>query len=419
MDLVYHFSYQIMILLFMMLSFFFSGMETAIISASRFRLHVLAEKGSAGAKRGLVILDRVEDSVGMVLIGNNSVTVAAAAFITYLATRSLLLSETALLVITALQTLVFLILCEILPKIIARAWPESFMIFFSYPLILLMDVFRPMLRLSLFLSNKINAILKLKASGYALIGTRDDIGVMFKLGENEGIIKKDHQAFVAEILTFHEVMAADIMTPTIDMVSIEKKQSIKHLVHLIEKTKFSRIPVHEERVDNVVGYVYFGDLMKKKGAKRLEDLVRKPFFVPETKRIYELYKEIQKNKIPLVFVVNEFGAVEGMVTQEDIAEEIVGEIQTRDHPDKNLIEQLSPNRYRLMGNVDIDFIQRKFGITIDKKGFQTLAGFVNYRMNRIARKGDKFEYSGHQFLVDRATEKIVEYVILTLPAKKP
>ena len=179
-------------------------------------------------------------------------------------------------------------------------------------------------------------MLNLKSARYSFISSRDDIGLLFKMGVSQGVIDEDHHEYIREILSFNEVTAHEVMTPLIDVVSIERKQSIRHCIKLIDATRFSRIPVYEDRVDNIIGYVYYRDLMDDLQIESIDDLLIKPDFVPSTKKIHDLFHMMQEKKVPIVFVVNEFGAVDGIVTKEDIAEEIVGRYRPAIITRKNL-----------------------------------------------------------------------------------
>jgi putative hemolysin len=410
--------YNIFIFILILFSAFFSGTETALISVNIIKVHALKEGGNKSAGRVLNILKDMEGALGMILIGNNISNIAATAFITFIASRVFALDRSELLIVTSIQAIVFLLFCELIPKIITRSKSESFLMIFSVPINFFITIFKPAIKLSLLFSRKLKDIMHFDNTSYSLTATRDEIGMLFKIGEREGIIDKNHGEFVSEILTFHEVMANEVMTPTIDIVSIEKKHTVKQLIRLIDTTLFSRIPVYEERVDNIIGYVYYRDLLENREVVKIEDIMHKPYYVPETKKIHELFHEMQMNKTPLVFVVNEFGAVEGLVTPEDIAEEIVGEIQTRDHPEEKLIEMVTKRRYMLSGNLDIDFLQRRFNINIEKRGFETVAGFIIYELGRIPKRGDRVIYKRHTFIVEEATDKSVERISLLLPRKR-
>ncbi|MBP7603958.1 MAG: HlyC/CorC family transporter [Spirochaetes bacterium] len=409
--------YQTAILAFMALTFAFSAMETAIISSDPIRLRSLSEKGSGGAARALSVLENVEDSMGMLQIVINIIEISASAFLAFVATRAFMLDESALFLVTIAQTIVFLTFCEILPKVISRSNPERFLILFSYPIAALTFVFRPVTRFSLYFSGRIKTLLGLESGRYSFVSSRDDIGLLFKLGMAHGVIDADHHDYITEILSFNRVTAYEVMTPLIDVVSVERKKGIRHVVRLIEETRFSRIPVYEERVDNIVGYVYYRDLLMDTAVRSIDQVLKEPHFVPSTKKIHELFHEMREMTLTMVFVVNEFGAVEGLVTREDIAEEIVGEIQTRDHPAEQLISAAGRNRYVLSGNLDIDFFRRRFAIPVEKRGFETLAGFVITEMGRIPKKGERLVIGRHTLVVEEATDRSVEKLLLLTPGR--
>lgn len=412
-------AYITLIGIMMFLSFFFSGTETALLTSNRFYLESLSKTGNRRAKLSLKIVDNIEDAMGMILIGNNIVNISSAAFITYIATTAFMLQELGMLVVTAVQTLLFLIVCEVTPKIVARARAETFLMIFSYPIKILTVIMRPAVRFSLLFSTALKSVLGITDSDRSSIRSREEIDLLFKIGEEEGVINVEHHEYVSEILSFRGMTAREIMTPTIDIVSIELEAGLRELADLIVRTRFSRIPVHSGRVDNLIGYVFYRDILKHRSARRIADVMNKVHYVPTTKRIVDLYNEMVENLIPMVFIVDEHGAVVGMVTHEDIAEEVVGEIQTRDQSEEELVVELGRGKFLLSGKMDIEYFMRSFNIHIDKKGFETLAGFIEYRLGRIPKKGDRLDHERYTFIIDEATDRSIEKVIVqTLKKKK-
>jgi len=405
-------AYIILIGIMIFLSFFFSGTETALLTSNRFYLESLSKTGNRRARLSLSIIDNIEDTMGMILIGNNIVNVSAAAFITYIATTAFMLDELTLLIVTAVQTILFLVICEVTPKIMARARAEAFLMFFSYPVKILIVVMKPAVRFSLLFSGALKQLLGITESDRRSIRSREEINILFKIGEEEGVITEEHHEYVAEILSFRGMTAREIMTPTIDIVSVETGASMKELADIIVRTRFSRIPVFSGRVDNLVGYVFYRDILKRRNARKIPDIMNGAIYVPATKRIVDLYADMVEHLIPLVFVVDEHGAVVGMVTHEDIAEEVVGEIQTRDQSEEELVTELGRGKFLLSGKMDIEYFMRSFNMHIDKKGFETLAGFIEYRLGRIPKKGDRFDHEKYTFIIDEVTERSVEKIIV-------
>jgi putative hemolysin len=410
--------YLFLILVMMILSFFFSGSETAILTSNRYELETLSKTGNPKAQRSLRILDNIEDAISMILLGNNIVNVATAAFITYIATSAFMMNDTGLLAVTAVQTILFLILCEVTPKVVARARAEAFLMACSRFLWVLMFVMRPAVNVSLLFSSALKSVLGIAATDQRGIRSREEIDILFKIGEEEGIINEDHHVYVSEILSFKGITAREIMTPTIDIISVEVNQGMRDLTDIIVRNSFSRVPVYEDRVDNIIGYVFYREIIKNRNARKIADVMNSAYYVPMTKRIVELYSEMVENLIPMVFVVNEHGAVVGMVTHEDIAEEVVGEIQTRDQSEEDLMTEMGRGKFAVRGRMDIEYFMKRFKVVIEKKGFETLSGFVAYRMGKIPKKGDRFDYDRYTFIIDEASDRSIERIIVQKRKKK-
>jgi len=279
-----------------------------------------------------------------------------------------------------------------------------------------MRVFKPAINLSLFFSKAITRIFKIEPGKVSLIGTRDDIATIIAIGQKDGIIDEEENIYLSEILSFKSAHAFEIMIPTVDIISVDINDSYKSIISVIERTRFSKLPVYKNREDNFIGYIHYRDILKKPQSK-IEEIIIEPVFIPETKNIFDIYKKMQKEKIPLIFVVDEYGNTTGMVTFEDIAEEIVGEIQTGDHPLEEHITKINEKRYVLSGRLDIDYFQRYFNIEIQKSHFETLGGFIMSLTGDIPDKGDHIKYREYEFVIEEAGPRIIDRVMLVLPKK--
>lgn len=409
--------YHVMIGIFIAFSAFFSATETSLISARRLSIETLGSKGHKGAKRSLYILDHVEEAVGMVLIGNNIVNVSSAAFITYILTIAYKLSDSYLITATIVQTIFFLFVCEIIPKLFSKSKAESFLMFFSFPIIFFMKVLGPISKVSLYFTEFLKRKFNITSTQTGFLNSREDIATFFSIGHKEGIIDSDNRSYVSEFLSFRDSQAYEIMIPFADVLSIEAESSIRELVAMIEGSKFSRIPVYENKKENITGFVYYRDILKS-GVKHISDILNKPVFIPETRNIFDIYNDMSKRKIPLVFVVNEYGDTTGFITFEDIAEEIVGDINTSDHPGEDSIVMITDRRFMLSGRLDIDYFTRYFGIDLRKRHFETLAGFLMSINGNIPEKGDHIQYEGYEFIVEETGTRTIEKVMMLLPATK-
>jgi len=411
------FIYQLIIVFFAVASAFFSSIETAIMSSRRISIETLSKKGNSNAIRSLNILDNLEDAIGMVLIGNNISNIAATAFLTYVVTKVYSYNDTQLLLITVIQTMFILLFCEIGPKIISKGNSESFLMFFSLPVVFLMKFFKPLIRIALFFSETITGIFKIKQGEVSPIKSRDDIATFISIGRKEGIIDEEKNLYLSEILSFKNAHAYEIMIPDVDIISVDADESYKNIISVIERTRFSRIPVYKNTKDNFIGYIYYRDLIKNPHSK-IEEILIDPAFIPETKNVFDIYNKMQKERIPLLFVTDEYGNTTGMLTFEDIAEEIVGEIQTDDHPSEKIITKLTEKKYLLSGRLDIDYFQRYFNIEINKIHFETLAGFIMSLNGEIPDKGDHIRFKEYEFIIEETGLRTIDKVLFILPKNK-
>jgi len=411
------FIYQLIIIFFAFASALFSSIETAIISSRRITIETLSKRGDKSAIRSLYILDNLEDAIGMVLIGNNISNIAATAFITYVVTKVFAYDDTQLLMVTIVQTMFFLLFCEIGPKVVSKGNAENFLRLFSIPILFLMKFFNPLIRLALFFSESITGFFNIESGEVSPIKSRDDIATFISIGRKEGIIDEEKNIYLSEILSFKNAHAYEIMIPAVDIISVDVNESYKNIIAVIEKTRFSRLPVYKTKDDNFIGYIYYRDLLKNPN-RRIDDIIIEPVFIPETKNVFEIYNKMQKERIPLLFVTDEYGNTSGMLTFEDIAEEIVGEIQTDDNPSEKIITKLTEKKYMLSGRLDIDYFQRYFNIEINKRHFETLGGFIMSLKGDIPVKGDHVKFREYEFIIEETGLRTIEKVLFILPRNK-
>jgi putative hemolysin len=400
--------YEIFILFFILSLIFFSLAETAVVSASRAAILAKKERGNIFASPALWVIDRAEDILGLVMIGSNASSISATAFITLVATRTYKLHDSEIMLVGAVQTVVFLIVCEAIPKIISRFNAEKIILMLSIPLRVMLTALYPVVKSALLVS----VFIKKKYAESQLSETerqRDELDALMRLGSYSGLIDEKGKTYISEILSLHKITVIEALTPTINIISVEAQTSGEELAAVIAKSRFSRIPVFEKRVDNIIGYVYYRDILERDSIKNITagDVMRKAEYVPLTKSLYSLYRKMQTSKNHIVFAVNEFGAVVGMVSREDIAEEIVGEIQTRDHHREGLIQSKEGGIHRISGSLDIDIFARIFDMIIEKKGFETVSGFISFIAGKIPDEDSQYEYQGYVISVKKADQRMV------------
>lgn len=392
----------LLLLVLLLLSALFSSSETAFTALNKAKVRKLKDSKVKGA----YLLERlIEDPhrlLSTLLLGNNLVNILIASIATKLATDRF--GNVGVGVATGLATLFILIFGEITPKNYAVRHAEKVSLFAAPFIASLSYVFFPIAKIIVSLSN-----LVLRVLGQELIKgqpflTPDEIKAIVAIGEEEGVIEEEERKMIHSILEFGDTLVKEIMVPRTEMVAIPETTSIKEALELARKEGYSRIPVYSGNIDNIVGILYVKDMIafveKGKMDLKVSEIKREPFFVPETKRVDELLKEFQRNKTHMAIVLDEYGGTAGLVTLEDVLEEIVGEIfDEYDFKEEARIEQISENEWIADGKLDIEVIEDYFDVEISEEETETLGGFVSSLLGHVPIPGEKCQYEGYEFEV--------------------
>lgn len=413
------------ILLF--LSAFFSGSESAYFSLSELDLHRLRDqkKLSSGAKRILVLLSRPKKLLMCILIGNTIVNVSAAT-VAALSLSPLLkhvgLGERGgMLLEILIVAMLILIFSEVSPKVFAVKQPLPFAERISLPLLVFMKVLSPVVRLFEFISDGISKMLGVKKE--LVFSSEEELKTLIEVGEDEGALDQAEREMIHSIFEFRETMVKEIMIPRIDMVCVDLSMTIDEVLNLVREKGHSRIPVYDEKVDNIKGILHVKDLLPFMGQKNhipgLEDLVRKAYFVPESKMIEELMKEFQNERTHMAIVVDEYGGTAGLITLEDVIEEIVGEIRDEYDKEKPLIQKLDENNWLVDGKIDIEDFNSELNFHIPaEEDYESLGGFILSLLGRIPAEKEKVEYEQARFIVEKVQRQRITRVRVERGSKK-
>ncbi|MFN7171086.1 MAG: hemolysin family protein, partial [Candidatus Omnitrophota bacterium] len=312
-------------------SFFFSALETAILSLNKLRIRSYLNQGKRKAEVVYHILTHLDRFIATVLVSNNFVNIAISALGT-----ALLLHffgpRWGIVISTIAITLFILILCEITPKIIATKYPESIALGFAYPVKFLINILHPLAHFFTSLSNSLIKLLGIKPKKRSPLITEEEIRLMIELGKEEGILLEEERKLIHRIFEFGDTLVKDVMIQREKMVCIELSANEETLLDLLIEEGHTRIPVYKETLDNIVGIIYAKDLpfLWKNGSLIIiADIMHPPHFVSPDKKVSELLRDFQRLKIQIAIVKDEVGKVLGLVTLEDILEEIVGEIEEK------------------------------------------------------------------------------------------
>ncbi len=391
-----------------LMSAYFSATETAFSSLNKIKIKNLASEGNKRAKLVLKLSDKFDNLLSAILIGNNIVNItssslATALFVLYFPKNGVAIS-------TTVMTIVVLIFGEISPKSIAKEKPEQFAMF-SAPIInAICIILTPLTFLFSLLKKGITAIFNLKSESTI---TDAELLTIVKEAQNEGGIDENEGDLIKSAIEFYDLDVADVLIPRVDVVAVDIEDTVEEIDKVFDETRFSRLPVYRETIDNIVGIINQKNFQYRvidKG-ESLEKIVSQPVYVLENMKISNLLKLLQQKKSHLAVVTDEYGGTVGVVTLEDIIEELVGEIW--DEHDV-VIEEVFPiteNVYRISANANIDKLSELFDMDVETDS-TTIGGWVTDVLERIPVSGDEFEEGALKVKVTEADERRVLEVIV-------
>ncbi len=411
--------WQVVLLLgLLLLSGAMSGSETALTALGEWKIHQLREEGHD--PQGLFgLLGRQPTRfITTLLIGNNLVNIAATALVTQMSiqlSRQVGFSEAAAVAYaTAVMTLLVLVVGEITPKSIAVHNPVGYSRAVIRPVYAMSVVLFPLGRAFAWFTSTVLRLLRLESSNDPLI-TENELRLMLRSAEEHGVIEASEQAMIKGVIELEETVVREVMTPRVDVIAVSEEASLEGLLALVTEHGYSRLPVYRESIDDVRGVAYARDLLPYLGesealtSARVADLVQPAQYVPETLSILTMMRDMRLRKNHMAVVVDEFGGTAGVVTLEDIIEEITGEIY--DETDEDEVADfvdLDDGSTMVRAAVHLDEVEQRFHITFQDDGeFDTLAGFLVSEFDRIPQAGEALEHEGVRFTVEEADERRV------------
>ncbi len=390
---------------------FFSGTEIAYTSLSRLKLKKESDKITRIQRLVNFIYNHYDFALSTILVGNNLVNIAATSLATVLAVNpvvtSVLSRDLASTLSTLVMTVLILIIGEIIPKMIARHRSEAFSKMAAYPLLFLMILFFPVVWIT---SGVVKLFGKLweKKDGQVTI-TEEELENLLDTAEDEGVINEDDTELLQSALEFTDMDAADILTPRIDVVGFEIGDSIEHILEVVGETQFSRYPVYEGTIDHVVGILYVKHLLKKlvdQPQVSLRDLLLTPVYIPKTMRLHDIMNQFRIHQTHMVIVADEYGGIMGIVTMEDVLEELVGEIWDENDDIVNEWQELDHHRYECAGEMNLsDFFDH---LEMDDDELETdcatVGGWATENIGAMPIPFDSFDYKNFTLLVKEVDE---------------
>ena len=379
-----------LIAVLLMLSAICSATETAFSSCNRIRLKKMADSGSKSAAKALNICDNFDKALTAILIGNNVVNIASSALATVFFTEKFGAGSVGLA--TAVMTVLVLIFGEILPKSLAKESAESFSVFMATPLAAFMFIITPLIWI--FTGIKQLVVKLVGSKNEAPSVTEEELKYIIEEIEDEGVLEEQESDLVRSALDFDEITINSIFVPRVSVAAVDVEDDIEEIKDLFLKTKYSRLPVYEKDIDHIIGVIHQADFFEmyvSKGKKDIRRILNEPIYITESRKISETLKIMQKEKVHMAVVLDQYGGTAGICTLEDIIEELVGEIYDESDEEDTSFIKISENEYEVSAELSIsDFLER-FGL--EENAIETerhsVGGWIMELLDRIPEEGER------------------------------
>ena len=406
----------IFLIVLIMLSAFFSSSETALTTVSSVRIRTLVEEGNKRA----AILEKVVENKGKmlsaILIGNNVVNLSASALTTSFMINTFGNAYVGLG--TGIITLLILIFGEISPKTMATVKAEKIALRFCGIVNVLMKILTPVIFIVNFLANSFIRLTGTDPTAKTETITENELRTIVDVSHEEGVIESEERWMINNVVDFGDAQAKDIMVPRIDMVLASEDVTYDELMEIFRENMFTRVPVYRDTTDNIIGIINMKDLLfyKQENPFRIHDYLREAYFTYEFKKTSELFMEMRQNSVSLAIVLDEYGATAGLITLEDLLEEIVGEIRDEyDEDELKSIQAISEREYRVEGSLKLDDLNEALGLSLSSEDYDSVGGLIIGVLDHVPTAGESITKDGIRFVVEAMDKNRIAWVKMYLP----
>ena len=407
----------IALIILVILSGFFSSAETSLTTVNRVRLKTLADEGNKRAKTALEVLDKYGKMLSAILIGNNIVNLSASALATTLAIHI----HFTVGIATAILTVVVLIFGEIVPKNMAMINSEKMALLYASMISGLMKLLTPVIFVIDSLAKGIMKLLRVDGDKKTAM-TENELRTYVEVGHEDGVIESEEREMIYNVFDFGDAVAKDVMIPRIDMVTVDKEATYEEVMEVFKDCMYTRIPVFEEDKDNIIGLINIKDfiLVEDKEHFKISDILRQAYYTYEFKKTADLLVEMRQKCFNVAFVLNEYGGTAGMITLEDLLEEIVGEIRDEyDSDEEQLIQKMQDRTYLVEGSMKLSDINDELGTDLKSEDYDSIGGLIIEHLDRVPEDGAQIVTDqGIRLQVQGVSQNRILKVIMELPEEK-
>lgn len=402
----------IILILLIIISGFFAGSEMAYVVASKIKIEIRARKKELAAKSAYFFENRPQEFFSVILIGNNVVNIAFASISTIILAAAFGLHEFSILLISTFFLLIF---GELIPKYLSRELADRIILMSAFPLRILYFLLYPFIKITSSLPSFLTQSSNVSEENIKYLFSKEDIESLVKESHAAGIVNKSESDIISKVFALGEQRVYEAMRPRTDITGVEIEQHINEVLNTFIESGYSKLPVYEDNLDNIKGVIYANDIFKN--PTNIGSILREVIFVPETKKSFEMLNEFLSKRVSIAVVIDEFGGTAGIVTTEDIIEELFGEIEDEYDIEEDICRKIGPNEYIISGKVEIDYINEKFKLEVPLGDYETIGGYISYHLGRIPAQGERVAINNFSILIARATQIKIDMVRLTVSSE--
>ncbi len=398
-----------LLLIFVLLGAFFAGCESAFTKANRLKLELKARNDTLSAQTALKILNDPSAFFSTVYIGSSVAKLIIPVIVSYFFLHYYQWDFISILIISSLIIILF---SELIPKYIAGQNPDSLALYTAIPLRFFSIILSPIVRIAGTISNRITGTTAIRSQKLMNIFEREDIEEIVEESEEAGTVNKSDSRIITKVLNLREQSVSEVMRPRTEVTGVEISASIDEVLSIFIESGFSKIPVFEDNLDNIKGVIHAPDLFNSPSS--LQDIIRPVIFVPESRNSLEMLSDFIQERYSFAVVVDEFGGTAGIITREDIVEELFGEIKDEYDTEEDICRKINDTTFIISGKIEIDHINEQFGLSLPKEDYETIAGLIIAVSGKIPLQNETVQYDKYNFFIVRATNVRIELVKMTI-----
>lgn len=408
----------IILLILLALSAYFSSAETALTTVNKIRIRTFAEEGNKRADTLLKVIDDSGKMLSAILIGNNIVNLSASALATSLTMK--LWGNVAVSISTGILTLLILVFGEIAPKTLSTIYSEKVSLSYAGSIYFLMRILTPVIFIVNKLSLSFLKLFKIDQEQKVNFMTENELRNIVEVSHEDGVIQREEREIIYNLFDFSDTQAKEVMVPRIDMTFVNIENTYSEILEIFKEDKYTRYPVYESSTDNVVGIINIKDLLLYENIEHfnMRHILREPYYTYEHKNTAELLLEMRNASYNIAIVLDEYGATAGLITLEDLLEEIVGEIRDEyDGDEEDLIQKISDLEYRISGSLKIDDLNERLNLNLDSKDYDSIGGYIIELLDHLPEEGEETITEDNILLhVETMDKNRIDTIYMKLPS---